>query len=73
MHPKYAIKIQKSHIELINMLNQGVAVDVQKGTNYFIVDTDPTGTNEIVTERELAQRYDIAANNPFVVKLKKAS
>jgi hypothetical protein len=69
----YAIKIQKSQLPLITFLNGGVTPDIEKKTTYLVFDAvlDSNVPNEIVTERELAERFDIKGWQPFVLALKK--
>lgn len=69
----YAIKIQKSHLELLTILNGGVTPQIEKRTTYLIIDATETIPNEIVTEREFYAdpRFDISTNSPLFLKLKK--
>lgn len=66
---KYAIKIRKSDLPLLAMLNGGVEPKVEKKTTFLIVDTD--GPNDIVSEREFLQTCEINSNGPLLLKLKK--
>lgn len=69
----YAIQIQKSHLALITLLNGGVTPKVEKKTTYFIFDAtwNSDVPNEIVTEREFLQRFEISSRTPLLFKLKK--
>jgi len=71
MHPMYALKIRKSDLGLLAVLNGGMLPEVPKsGTSYLIVNTDPDGFNDIVSERELMKKFEVAANSPLVLRLK---
>lgn len=66
---QYAIKIRKSDLPLIAMLNHGVEPEIEKSPTYLIVNLD--GHNEIVTETELVKTYEFNAYGPNVLKIKK--
>ena len=69
----YAIKIRKSDLELITLLNGGVTPAVEKKPTYFIFDAtwNSDVPNEIVTEREFYNRFEIKTNGPLLLSLKK--
>jgi hypothetical protein len=69
----YAIKIQKSHLALITLLNGGVTPKVEKQPSYFIFDAtwNSDVPNEIVTAREFLQRFEIFWRRSSLFKLNK--
>lgn len=69
----YAIQIQKSHLELITLLNQGVTPQIEKKKTYFIFDAtwNSDVPSEIVTEREFHDRFEISSRSPLLLSLKK--
>lgn len=69
----YALKIRKSDLALLTVLNGGVTPKVEKQTTYLLIsieDAENT-TNKIVTERELYANHEFSAYNPLLLKLKK--
>ena len=74
MSTKYALKIRKSDLPLIQLLNDGGPVLVEMKPTYFVFEVDEYGksiTTTIATERELGQNYEIAGNSPLLLRLKK--
>lgn len=67
----YAIKIRKSDLELITLLNGGVTPAVEKKPTYFIFDATWKVPNKIVTEREFLANYEISSRSPLMLALKK--
>lgn len=51
----YAIKIRKTDLKLITLLNSGVTPKIEKKTTYFVFDAmwNTNVPNQIVTEQEL--------------------
>ena len=69
----YALKIRKSDLPLLTILNGGVTPKVEKKTTYLVIhieDSEHTH-NEILTQRELLMKYDISSRSPLLLKLKK--
>ena len=66
----YAMKIRKSNLDILTMLNEGVTPEIEKTTTYLIIRTD--APNDIVTERELHTLYDISMQTPLLLKLTEA-
>ena len=69
----YAIRIRKSDLPLITILNGGVTPEIEKTPTYLVVkieDSEHTH-NEIVTERVFHQRFEISNRSPLLLKLKK--
>ena len=67
----YALKIRKSDLALLTLLNGGVTPKIEKTTTYLIICPDDSGPNEIVTQRELDQRFEVKSNSPMLFALKK--
>lgn len=69
---QYAIKIRKSDLDLLTLLNNGVTPEIESTTTYLIIDSDPVNAvpNEIVTEREFLQRFNISSRSPLLLRLK---
>lgn len=70
----YALKIRKSDIELLTLLNQGVTPKVEKNkTTYLVFDAtwNSEVPNKIVTERELDQMHEVKMHGPMLFALKK--
>lgn len=66
----YAIKITKSDLALVTLLNGGVRPELPlKGAAYLIVRLE--GHNEIVSESAFKKDYATYANGPKLLKLKK--
>lgn len=65
----YAIKIRKSDLPFLALLNGGVEPKIEKRTTYLVIDTD--GPNRIVGERELLGFGEISARSPLLLKFKK--
>lgn len=74
MNKVYAIKIRKSDLALITMLNSGVTPLVQNNKTYYVFEVNEDGTAghaEIISERELLSTRTIAGHSPFLFALKK--
>lgn len=69
----YALKIRKSDLALLTLLNGGVTPAVEKTPTYLVFDAtwNSDVPNEIVTQRELDKRFEIKLNGPFLMALKK--
>jgi len=69
----YALQIRKSDLPLLALLNGGMEPKVEKNKTYLVFDStwNSDVPNEIVTERQLAERYDIKVNGPLLLALKK--
>lgn len=69
----YALKIRKTDLALITMLNDGVEPLIQRDTYYvFEVEDDGTpGYAKILSQREMLRTYDIRGTSPLLLKLKK--
>lgn len=69
---QYAIKIRKSDLALIALLNGGVTPLVEKKTTYLVFCSDDENVySKIVTERELYETYEISSRSPLMLALKK--
>jgi hypothetical protein len=68
----YALKIRKSDLGLITLLNGGVEPKVEKKESYFIFDAtwNSDVPNVIVSNREFLQTYDIMKSSPLVLTVK---
>lgn len=68
----YAIKITKSNLVLCALLNAGVVPKLEKKPTWLIFDAtwNSDVPNEIITERELYNRFDIRAHSPLVLRIK---
>lgn len=74
MSNKYALRIRKSDLALLTLLNGGVVPVGTTKTSYLVFEVDEDGsaiTSKVVTERELGLEYELGANSPFVLRLKK--
>ena len=69
---KYAFRIRKSDLPLLTLLNGGVAPEVRSYPTYLVVDTENVKHNEILTQTAFDERFEVNANGPLVLKLKKA-
>jgi hypothetical protein len=70
----YAIEIRKSDLGLIQLLNDGGDVKVEKKKTYFIFEVSDDGksiTTDIMSERETFQKYEISGRSPLLLRLKK--
>lgn len=67
----YAIKIRKSDLPLLALLNKGYEPAIEKTSMYLIV--NPDGANQMVTEKEFDANYAgrISSTGPALVKLNK--
>lgn len=67
----YAIKVQKSHLAMIALLNNGVVPEVEKTTTWFIFDAtwNSEVPNKIVTDREFLQ-YTLKGWQPLLLSIK---
>ena len=68
----YAIKIKKSDLALITMLNNGVTPKVEKKETYFIFDATwkTDFIPQIIETRECWNKYEIKGNSPLLLKVK---
>lgn len=69
----YAIRITKSHLALIALLNEGVTPVVEKKPTWFVFDATWNSDipNRILTEREFYNLGEISSRSPLMLKLKK--
>lgn len=69
----YALKIRKSDLELLTLLNGGVTPKIEKTPTYLVFDAtwNSDVPSKIVTERELQQTCDFKINGPLLLALKK--
>lgn len=69
---QYALKIRKSDLPLLTVLNGGVTPEIEKTTTYLVITVEDAENthNEILTERELFDTYEINAYSPLLLKLK---
>jgi len=70
----YALKVRKSDLELITLLNNGYTPEVKKTETYFIFEIEDGGKTirtKVVTKREMLQNYDIYKTSPLLLRLKK--
>lgn len=76
MMPKlYAVEIKRSNYDFIRALYEGRNVITEKKKTYFVFEVSENGVvleDEIMTQRELFIKYDIAGHTPFVLGLRKA-
>ena len=72
MGPIYAIEIKKRDFELIAVLNGGVTPLIEKKKTFFVFEIEggETVNPTIVTQKELANDYDIVGNSPLFLRLK---
>lgn len=70
----HAIEITKKSAPIIALLNNGVVPETEKKSTYFIFDAtwNSDFVPEIITQRDLANTYDLG-KCPFIVSLKKAN
>lgn len=69
---RYAIKIRKSDLPLITILNGGVTPAIEKQPTYLIFSAEDDNLfSEIVTQRELDKRFEVKQNGPLLFALKK--
>lgn len=68
----YALKIRKSDLALIALLNGGVTPKIEKKTTYFIFDAtwNSDYVPQIITERTFNQTCDIVNNSPLLLAIK---
>jgi hypothetical protein len=73
----YTLQIRKSDLELITMLNGGLAPSdsMLSRDHWFLFEVQPDGkdtiNHDIMTRREMFRTYDIAGWSPLVLRLKK--
>lgn len=69
----YALKIRKSDLALITLLNGGVTPKIEKRNNYFLFDAtwNSDFVPQILTEREFMSNYEFKQNSPLVLSIKK--
>lgn len=68
----YALKIRKSDLALITLLNNGVTPKVEKIETYFIFDT-AAGSDyipQILSKRTFLQTCDIVKSSPLMLRIK---
>jgi hypothetical protein len=68
----YAIKIRKSDLALIALLNNGVTPKIEKTKTYFIFDSAENSeyVPQIITERKFLQTCDIMNTSPLLLAIK---
>lgn len=68
----YAIKIRKTDLALITLLNGGVTPEIEKKSTYFIFDAtwNTDYVPQIITQRELLS-YEISNLSPLFLSIKK--
>jgi hypothetical protein len=68
----YGIKIQKSHLALIALLNAGVTPEIEKTPTWFIFDAtwNSEVPNKIVTDREFLQTCEIKGWQPMLLAIR---
>lgn len=68
----YAIKIRKSDLALITLLNAGVTPKVEKTETYFVFDAtwNSEVPNQIVTHRKFLTTYDLKGIQPMLLACK---
>ena len=69
----YAIKISKSNLAFITMLNNGVTPKIEKKETYFIFDGtwNTDFVPQIIEARECwRNRYEIRGNSPMLLAVK---
>lgn len=69
----YALKLRKSDLALITLLNGGVTPKIEKRNNYFLFD-DAWNSDfipQILTEREFLSNYEFKQNSPLLLSIKK--
>lgn len=77
MNKKYAVQITRRHLDLITMLNGGLAPAelMRTGKYWFLFEIDMESkdsiNHEIVPERQMLHTHDIAGNFPIFMRLKK--
>lgn len=70
----YALKIRKSDLELLTILNGGVTPKIEKKTTYLVFDVTNTVPNRIVTQNEFNRMdHDIKETSPLLFALTKKS
>lgn len=67
----YAIKIRKTDLPLLALLNKGFEPALDKDTHYLIV--NPDGANEMVTEKEFDEKFAtrVSTAGPVLMKINK--
>jgi hypothetical protein len=68
----YAIKIRKSDLPLLKLLNFGLEPPVGTKTMYLVIHLENNVDNEILPEKEFFDRFEPASNGPELIKLKKS-
>jgi hypothetical protein len=68
----YALKIRKSDLALITLLNNGVTPEVEKTKTYFLFDAtwNTDYVPQIITERTFLQTCDIMKISPLLLSIK---
>ena len=68
----YALKIRKSDLGILTLLNNGVTPTVEKKTTYLIV--NPDGASVIVDEKQFDNQFAsrISTAGPLLMKLNKS-
>lgn len=68
----YAIKIRKSDLALLKLLNFGVEPKIGTKTSYLVIHLEDHVPNEVLAEKEFFEKYEPAVNAPSLLKLKKS-
>ena len=77
MNKRYAVQITRRHLDLVTMLNGGLAPheSMRTGKYWFLFEIDKESkdsiNHEIVPERVMLQTHDIAGSFPIFMRLKK--
>lgn len=68
----YALKIRKSDLALITLLNNGVTPKIEKKETLFIFDAEENSdyVPQIITRREFMQTCDIMKRSPLLLSIK---
>lgn len=66
----YALKIRKTDIALITLLNSGVTPEIEKKNTYFVFDAtwNTDVPNKIISEREFL-KYNISMLSPILLSV----
>ena len=69
----YTLKVRKTDLALITLLNSGVPPKVEKKETYFVFDATRNSdfVPQILTKREMYNTYTIKGTSPLLLALKK--
>lgn len=71
----YAMRIRKSDIGIITFLNSGMTPLIENSKkSWFIIEFNQEGEiifTDIVSERTMAEHYDVLSTSPIVLSLKR--